>query len=41
MGVGRKTKTRVENLVAWLFAIGLVGLVLAGAYFLAVQAGFV
>lgn len=32
MALGRKTKTRVENLIAWLLAVGFVGLVVAGAW---------
>jgi len=38
-GIGRKAKTRIENLIAWLIAIGVVGLIGAGGFYVAKQAG--
>jgi hypothetical protein len=37
--IARKTKTRVENLIAWVFAVILILLMAAGAWFLGVQTG--
>jgi len=40
-GIGGKAKKRVENLIAWLIALGVVGLMIAGGYYLADQSGVV
>jgi hypothetical protein len=39
--LARKTKTRVENLIAWVLAGLFVVLVAAGAWFVALQMGVV
>lgn len=41
MGLGSKTKTRVENLIAWVIAALFVLLLAAGAWFLAAKLGLV
>lgn len=33
MSLWRKTRTRVENIVAWVLAIGVIGLLIAGAFY--------
>jgi len=40
-GISGKAKTRIENLIAWLIAIGVVALCGAGGYYLGIQAGIV
>lgn len=40
-GFTGKTKRRVESLLAWIAALAIVLLLLAGAYFVAYQAGVV